>query len=49
MDSPLLAGIITLAVVLGAGLLAENWSWAKPIAVLATIALIVEALWLFLR
>ncbi len=49
MDSPLLAGIVTLAVVLGAGFFAEHWSWARPLAVIGTIALIVEGLWLFLR
>lgn len=47
MDSPLLAGFITLLIVFGSGLLCERWSWAKPLVVIGTIALIVEALLLF--
>lgn len=42
MDSPLIAGIVIVAIAGTAGMACENWSWAKPLAVLAFACLIFE-------
>lgn len=43
MENPFLAGFLILAAVAGVGYSAERSSWAKPAAVLATLALILAA------
>lgn len=49
MESPFFAGAIVLGIVWGIGAAVERFhTWAKPAAVLATIALIAQSLlWLF--
>lgn len=44
MDHPFLTGFIILAIVIAIGLAGERWRWAPAVAVVATVALIAEAL-----
>ena len=50
MDHPFFVGFVILVTVWLIGAAVERFhSWARPAATLATIAIIAETVWLFLR